>query len=91
MIVDEMLVAGQRVADQNRVAAPGIEGAIGLIGDLQRRKIDPGIEPQRLVEAKAHDRRMRIVRFARAVGKIKRCADIDHCLSLLSDKAGKPA
>ena len=73
-----MLIAGQRVADQNRIAARGVKRAVGLIRDLKRSKIDAGIEAQRLVHAKAHDRRMRIVRFARAVGQIERGADIGH-------------
>src|SRR5262249_10580808 len=52
--------------------------AVGLIGDLQRRKINASVEPQRLVKAKAHDWRMRVIRFAGAVGKVKCCADIGH-------------
>src|SRR5262249_47298627 len=78
VIVDDMLIAGQRMTDQNRIAARGIERAVGLIGDLQRRKINASVEPQRLVKAKAHDWRMRVIRFAGAVGKVKCCADIGH-------------
>ena len=47
-----MLVAGQRVADEDCVRAIGVEPAIGLIGDLEGRKVDAAIEPQRLVLAK---------------------------------------
>ena len=46
MDVGDMLVAGERVADQDRVAALGIERAVGLIGDLERRQIDAGVEAQ---------------------------------------------
>ena len=38
MDVGDVLVAGQRVADQHRVAALGIERAVGLVGDLERRR-----------------------------------------------------
>ena len=68
MHVGDVLIAGERVADQHRIAALGIERAVGLIGDLERREIDAGIEPQRLVEPETHDRRMRVVGLARAVG-----------------------
>ena len=37
------------MADQNGVGAVGIELAVGLIGDLERRQIDPAIQPQRAV------------------------------------------
>ena len=80
MDVGDVLVAGEGVADQHRVAALGVERAVGLIGDLERGEIDAGIEPKRLVHAEADDERMRIVRLARAVGGIKGNADIglDH-------------
>ena len=71
MIVDRMLIAGQRVTDENGIAALGVERAVGLIGDLQRAEIDAGIQPQRIARGKPHDQRMRLVRLARAVGKIK--------------------
>src|SRR5262249_47832192 len=91
MVVDDVLVAGQCVADKHGVAARRVERAIGLIRDLKRRKIQSGIEPQRLVGAKAHDRRMRIVRFARAVGKIKRGAEIGHRCIQKAAVAERPA
>ena len=74
MIVDGMLVAGQRMAKQHGVAALSVQGAIGLIGDLQRAEVDAGIKAQRAIGRKTHDQRMRMVRFARAVGKIERSA-----------------
>ena len=73
-----MLIAGERVAHQHGVAARGIELPVSLVGDLQRAEIDAGIEPQRIVRRKPHHRRMRRVRFARAVGKIERSAGLGH-------------
>ena len=70
MNVGGMLVAGQRVAYQNGVAALGVERAIGLIGDLERGKLDAGIEPQRLVGAELHDQRTRIVGLAGTASRI---------------------
>src|SRR6202167_2623982 len=78
MGVEHVLVAGQRVADQHGIGALGIERAVSLVGDLQRAEIDAGIEPQRIVRRKPHQRRMRRVRFARAVGKIERGAGLGH-------------
>ena len=60
-----MLIAGQRMADQNGVGAVGIEFAIGLVGDLERREIDAAIEPQRLVGAEQRDQRTRMIRLLR--------------------------
>ena len=65
MNIEDVLVAGQRMADQNGVGAVGVEFAIGLIGDLERREVDAAIKPQRLVGAKLHDLRTRMVRLLR--------------------------
>ena len=46
-----MLITGEGMADQHRVAALRVERAIGLIGDL-KGEIDAGIEPQRLLRPK---------------------------------------
>ena len=51
MDVGDVLIAGQRMTDQDGVGAIGIELAVGLIGDLERREIDAAIELQRLVHA----------------------------------------
>ena len=48
--VGDVLVAGQRVADQDRVAALGVERAVGLIGDRERPEIDAAIEPHRRLD-----------------------------------------
>ena len=40
----DMLVAGQRMADQDRVAAVGVQRAIGFIGDVDRRQRAAAVE-----------------------------------------------
>ncbi len=47
----DVLIAGQRMADQDGVGAIRIERAVGLIGDLKRREIDAAVERERLVGA----------------------------------------
>ena len=59
----DMLVAGQRMADQNGVGAVRIQFAIGLVGDLERRQIDAAIELQRLVHAELRELRTRMIRL----------------------------
>jgi hypothetical protein len=61
MHVGDVLVAGQRMTDQNGVAAVGVEFPIGLVGDLKWRKIDAAIERQRLVGAEKRNFRTRMV------------------------------
>ena len=63
MHVVDMLVAGQRMADQDRVGAIGVEFAIGLVGDLERREIDAAIELQRLIDAELRHQRVRMIRL----------------------------
>ena len=72
MDVGDMLIAGQRMADQDGVGALGIELAIGLIGDLERREIDAAIELQRLVGAELRHQRSRMVRLMRAILRMDR-------------------
>src|SRR5581483_2575085 len=55
--------AGQRVTDHHGVGAVGIERPVGLVGDLERRELDAGIELQRLPGAEARNKRV-----ARIVG-----------------------
>ncbi len=63
-----MLVAGQRVADQNRVAARSIERAIGLVGDLEWAQFDAGIELEGIVRPKMGDKRIvRLIRLPRCI------------------------
>ena len=78
VIVNGVLIAGKRMADQNRIAALGVERAVGLISDLQWAKLDAGIEAQRIAGRKAHDQRMRLIRFAAAVGQIQGRAQLCH-------------
>ena len=63
MHIGDVLIAGQRMADQDGVGAIGIEFAIGLVGDLERREIDAAIELQRLVDAELRDQRSRMIRL----------------------------
>ena len=93
--VGDMLIAGQRVADQDGVVARRIERAVGLIGDLERREIDAGVQPQRLVGAETHHQRTRIIRLAGAVGRIKRRAGFHHHshpapANRLRNRSGRP-
>jgi len=80
MQIGGVLIAGQRMADQHRVAAVRIQRAIGLVGDLEGSQLDAGIELKRLVGAEAHHRRMGMIGLAGAVGRIKCSADVglDH-------------
>ena len=48
MRIGRVLVAGQRVADQDGVGPIRVEPAVGLIGDRERAEIDPAIQPQGL-------------------------------------------
>ena len=67
-----MLIAGQRMEDQDRVGTLGIEFAIGLVGDLERRQIDAAIELQRLVQAEHRHLRTRMIGLARALLRVDR-------------------
>ncbi len=44
-----MLIAGQGVADQHRVALVGVQRSIGAVGDLDVVKAPPGVQAQGLV------------------------------------------
>ena len=83
MHVGDMLVAGQRMTDQDGVGALGVELAIGLIGDLERREIDAAIEPQRLVGAELRDLRARMVRLLRALLGVDRGLGTDCTLTIV--------
>ena len=77
-MLNDMLIAGQRMAGQHRIAAVGIERAVGLIGDLKGREFDAGIELERLVGTELDHQRMRPIRLAHAVGHVKHRAGLDH-------------
>jgi hypothetical protein len=59
--VGDMLVAGQRVADEDGVRAGGVELAIRLVGKLKGREKRAGVEVQRLAGLEAQHRARRIV------------------------------
>ncbi len=67
--IGDVLVARQRVADQDRVGARLVQASIGLVGDLERRERLAGIELQRLVRTEADDEARRLVHLG------DRCAD----------------
>jgi hypothetical protein len=81
--IGDVLVAGQRMTDQDRIGALRIELAIGLIGDLERTKFNTGIEFERPVTVEMRDERMRIVRLARAIRRFKR--GLNHSRKLRTD------
>ena len=70
MIVGRVLVAGQRVADEDGVGAIGVERPVGLIGDLQVIEPPAGIQHQRLIRAEPHDRTGRSIRL---IDRYARC------------------
>ena len=50
----------------------GVEFAVGLIGDLERREIDAAIELQRLIAAEHRDLRGRMVRLLGSILGVSR-------------------
>ena len=66
ILVCDVLVAGERMADQDGVGAVRIERAIGLVGDAERRQRHAAVQAQRLVGGKAHDPARRCVRLVDA-------------------------
>ena len=72
-----VMVAGQRVAEQYCVAAVGVERAVGLVGDLERRKIDAGVELQRPADAR-HERIARRIGLAAARNRFQCGTDVGH-------------
>ena len=63
MHIGDMLVAGQRMTDQDRIGFVGVELAIGLVGNAERRQRNTAIEMQRLVGTKIHHRAVGICCF----------------------------
>ena len=51
-VAGDVLVAGQRVADQDGVGLGGVERAVGLVGDLEGAELLAAVEPQRLLGGK---------------------------------------
>jgi hypothetical protein len=52
-----VLIARQRVTEQDRVRTLGIELAVGLIGNLEWRQRDAAVELERLIGAECHHMR----------------------------------
>src|SRR6516225_8206929 len=78
MDVGDVLIAGESVTDQHRIAAFGVEFPVCLIRDLKGGELDARVEPQRLVHPKTDNERMGIIRLARAIGGVKYDTDIEH-------------
>ncbi len=58
-----MLVSRQRMADEHGVGLRGVQRAVCLIGDLERRDGGPGIEHERLRGGEPHDEAVRLIRL----------------------------
>ena len=84
MDIGDMLVAGQRVADQHDVGLRRIEHAVGLVGDRERRELGAAIELERLVRRKMHDLALRVGDLRQPQGMIgeglrrRRLAHLSH-------------
>ncbi len=82
-MIGDMLIAGECMTNQHHVRTLRIERAVGLIGDLERGKLNAGVKPQRFAGGKLRHQRLRIVRFARRRQRIMRLGaefHFDHCL-----------
>ncbi len=85
--VGDVLVARQRVADENGVRPRSIERAVGLVSDLKRREIDTAIEMQRLVGAETHNLRGRMIRLTSVACVLNRL-HVNHPMLSLSAARG---
>ena len=65
MIIGDMLIAGQRMTDEDRVGFRGVERAVGLIGDRQGAQRAARVELERAVGAEMHDQAMRRIDLAK--------------------------
>ncbi len=77
-----MLVASQRMADQDSVGFRRVQRPIGLIGDLQRPEIDASVHFQRLVGAETRHEAMRGIRLELAQSFLVGNNCHDHLRSL---------
>src|SRR5207248_1080034 len=69
-----ILVAGQRMADQDRVAALLIEFSVCLIGNRERAEIDPAIEPEGLAHNEAVARPLLARTLQQGCGYDRQCS-----------------
>jgi hypothetical protein len=60
MDIGDMLVAGERVADEHQIRLRRVQFAISLIGDGEGCEAGPAIERQRLMRREMHDLALRI-------------------------------
>ena len=76
-----VLIAGERMTDQHGIRALRIERAVGLVGDLEGRKLHAGVELERLVGPEmGNERGMRVIRLGRSTRRFTRARKIclDH-------------
>ena len=55
VLAGDVLIAGQRVADEDGVRLGGVQRAVGLVGDRDRRQRLVAVEPQRLARGQVQD------------------------------------
>ena len=78
MFICDVLIAGQRMADQDGVGFGGIKLAIGLVGDLEWREVSAAIKPQRLIAGEHRDPRGRMVCLLGSILGVSRTRDRLH-------------
>ena len=71
VLIGDVLVAGQRVADEDRIGFGAVEHAVGLIGDAQRSKLDAGVHLQRAIGSETKDQAMGSIGFARPIRQVE--------------------
>jgi len=67
MDIGDMLIERQRMTDQNGIGAVGVQLAIGLVSDLERRQIDAAVELERLVHTELRYQRRWVIRLMGAI------------------------
>ncbi len=89
VLARHVLIAGERMANQHRVGALGVERAVSLVGDLERAKRNAGIEFQRFVSPEIGNSGVaRMVRLARHIRFTRaRQIGLDHVASRSQHRA----
>ena len=68
----DVLIARERMTNQDGVGARGIQLTICLVGDLKRGELDSGIEPLWPIPELGDERDARLIRFARRISRFTR-------------------
>ena len=74
----DVLVAGQRMADEDGVRLGGVERAVGLVGDRDRRQQLVAVKPQRLALGQVQYLARGIVRLGKAQVRPRVSFDVRH-------------